>query len=553
MNPVAARSGRTEPDVVAVSAVTTLFVIAFAALAIRVGWLLWHGLGEIPWDGAEYATLAQNLASGHGYLGLRRATLFVFPPFYSLTIAALLPLTGDAVRAGVAVSLLSGAALVFPLYGIASIVYGRRAGYAAAVLAAVLPFAVQLSTAVLADMLFLTLAATGTYFLLRTVEARRYADAVAVGVAFGLAYLTRPEGLLFEVLAVGVVLALAFSRSVKPRRVALLVLVTALPFAALAAPYVAFLSAHAGHLRVEGKSLLNLDIGLRMDRGLSYAVAADAIDDHLNVIGPELQGDYYFEPAGRKAPSLSTILAFGLKNTVRHVPEIAHVAASRLCGTLVLLGLALFGFVAGPWNRRRVCNQAILVAYGVVITVALASVFHFWERYFVGYVPLLVVWAANGIAVIARALTRSASVRRARNVPVAVTALFLIALLFSTKAGFTDDAGSSIAERQAGTWLAQHGGRGASILSISDQAVYYAGGVWSMLPWAPNDDAALRYVRKLRPDFIVLDRGYASERPYVIAWMRSGIPNSGARVLYTVAEGGAPAVEVLRWDDARTK
>src|SRR5665213_2755958 len=188
VNPVAARSGRTEPDVVAVSAVTTLFVIAFAALAIRVGWLLWHGLGEIPWDGAEYATLAQNLASGHGYLGLRGATLFVFPPFYSLTITALLPLTGDAVRAGVAVSLLSGAALVFPLYGIASIVYGRRAGYAAAVLAAVLPFAVQLSTVVLADMLFLTLAATGLFFLVRTVDAHRYTDAVAVGLAFGLAY-----------------------------------------------------------------------------------------------------------------------------------------------------------------------------------------------------------------------------------------------------------------------------------------------------------------------------------------------------------------------------
>jgi 4-amino-4-deoxy-L-arabinose transferase-like glycosyltransferase len=542
VNPIAASGGHVKARAVSTSTATTLFCIAIAAMALRIGWLFWHGPGEVGWDGAEYARLATSLFSGHGYVGLRGTTQFVFPPFYSLTIAALLPFTGDALRAGVAVSLISGTALIFPAYGIASLVYGMRAGYAAAVMAAVLPFAVQLSTVVLADMLFLTLVTTGMYLLLRTVVSRRYADAALAGVAFGLAYLTRPEGLLLELLAVGVVLVLALTRVVKPQRAALLALAVILPFAILAAPYVAFLSSHAGHLRVEGKSVLNLDIGLRMDRGLSYTVAADAIDENLHVTGPELAQDYYFEPAGRVAPSLSTIVTFGLKNTLRHLREIGHVAFSRLCGSVLLVALAIVGFAAGPWDGRRVRLQLLLVGYGLVITLALASVFHFWDRYFVGYVPLLIVWSANGVAVLTRLLPRAGG--WARIAPLALTALVLVAFLFSTKTGFTDDDGRSVAERQAGSWLAQHGGENARIASISDQAVYYAKGIWFMLPWAPSDDAALRYVRGQTPDFIVLDRDDASERPYVIAWMKSGVPDARARVVYSVADDGSPTPTV---------
>jgi 4-amino-4-deoxy-L-arabinose transferase-like glycosyltransferase len=332
---------------------------------VRIIWLVWRGPAEITWDGAEYARIAANLASGHGYVGLRGTTMFVFPPLYPLAIAALLPLTGGVAQAGLAVSLLSGAAFVFPLYGIAATCYGRRAGYAAAVVGAVLPFVVQLSTVVLADMLLLTLATTGMFFLLRTTNERRIADALACGVSFALTYLTRPEGVLFELLAVAVVLAPVVLRSAKRRRLVGLALATALPFLVLATPYVVFLSSQAGQLRIKGKSVLNLDIGLRMNQGMSYVVAADAIDDNLSEVGPELRQDYYFEPRGRKQPALHTILAFGMKNLARHVREIIHVAASRLCGTVILCVIAMIGFVAGPWTRQRTWNQGILVGYGI--------------------------------------------------------------------------------------------------------------------------------------------------------------------------------------------
>jgi hypothetical protein len=164
---------------------------------------------------------------------------------------------------------------------------------------------------------------------------------------------------------------------------------------------------------------------------------------------------------------------------------------------------------------------------------------------------LLIVWSANGVAVLTRFIPRAG--RWVRIVPLAVTALALVAFLFSTKTGFTDDDGRSVAERQAGAWLARHGGENARIASISDQAVYYANGTWFMLPWAPSDDAARRYVARLRPDFIVLDRDDASERPYITAWMASGVPDSRAHVVYTVANGGTPSVQVIRLNAVGSK
>ena len=522
-----------------------LSCIALLALSVRVVWLLRHGPGEITWDGAEYARIAENLASGAGYIGVRGTTNFVFPPLYSLLIAALLPLTGDGARAGLAVSLISGAAFVWPVYLLAAAVFSQRTGYTAAVVAAVFPFAVQLSTVVLADMLFLTLVTTGLAFLVRTLAERRMADAAMCSAALALAYLTRPEGLLVELLAVAAIGGGVVMQRAGRGRFPALLLASILPFAVLAAPYVAFLTSHAGHLRVEGKSILNLDIGLRMDHGMTYAIAADAIDRNLDEVGPELRRDYDFEPAGRVAPSFVTIATFGAKNLLRHVPEIAHVALSRLCGTVAFALVAAIGLVAGPWTRKRAVGQVVLVAYALCVAVSLASVFHFWERYFVGFVPVFIVFAAFGTDVVVRAIGRRLP-RVTPAVAMPIVALFFAACTFSTRTGYTDDA-ATIAELEAGKWLQSHAVDHRRILGISDQSVYYADGDWSMLPWAPDEETALRYARKIDPDYIVLNDEYAAERPYVRAWLAFGIPDRAARPVFSIKRAGTSVLTIVRW------
>ena len=520
--------------------------IAFFGLLVRIGWLLWHGVGEITWDGAEYARLAQNLVSGGGYTGIRGHTQFVFPPLYSLAIAALLPLTGDAERAGIIVSLVAGAGFIVAVYAIGAQHFGRRVGLVAALLAALLPFVVQLATVVLADTLFLALAAGGLALLGRTVRLRRLSDAVGCGALFGLAYLTRPEGLL---LAATAVLCVAALGALRPRALVLAACVAA-PFCILAAPYIGFLSVHAGHVRIEGKSLLNLDIGLRMNAGMSYTVAADAIDAQLRQLGPELDDGYYFEPSGRRAPSTLTVLGFAASNSVRHLREIANVLRSRLCGTILVTLLMLAGIAIGPWNRERLAGEVVLWAYAATVFVALGSVYHFWERYAVGFMPLIVVWAARGASIAGDAVAQRLGSRWWRAVPVALTAILLCALLFATRERFTDDA-PTVFEKTAGTWLAAHDRAGDRILAISDQSVYYARGIWAMLPAAPDASVALRYVAQQKPDYVVLNREYAAERPYVVAWLDHGIPDRRAQLVDRIDSGGVPVVAIYRWSPIR--
>jgi 4-amino-4-deoxy-L-arabinose transferase-like glycosyltransferase len=519
-----------------------------AALAVRLLWLFHHGVGEITWDGAEYARIATSLASGHGYLGIRGPTNFVFPPFYSLTIAALLPLTGDAERAGLVVSLISGALFVLPVYALTTAVFSRRTGIFAASIAAVFPFAIELSTVVLADMLFLALITTALAFLVRTVQALNVRDAAVCGLACGLAYLTRPEGLLVEALAVAAILCAALvARS--GRRLPALGLALILPFAVVAAPYIVFLSSSAGHVRIEGKSMLNLDIGMRMQSGMSYAIAADAIDRNLNEVGPELRRDYYFEPRDRKQIPTAQIAAFAVQNTLRHTKDIVKIGISPLCGTFVFAIFAAVGLFAGPWTRKRITGQAILLAYAVVVVVSLASVYQFWDRYFVGFVPLWIVFGARGIDAATLRLRLRAPALMQLRFAVPVTALFLGVCAFSTHTGYNDNS-TTIVEKTAGEWLAAHGTPGDRVLGISDQSVYYARDVWSMLPWSPDNATALRYLKRLAPQYVVLNREYASERPYVLDWLASGIPDRGAEPVYTLRQNGVPVFTIVRWHGA---
>jgi 4-amino-4-deoxy-L-arabinose transferase-like glycosyltransferase len=526
--------------------VAILWLFVVGALLLRVAWMLHHGRGEISWDGAEYARTAQNLLAGHGYIGIRGHENFVFPPLYSLAIAALLPFTHDGELAGTIVSLIAGALLVLPAFHLAAN-YGRRAGYAAAGLAAVLPFTVELSTTVLADALYLTLATTGLALLARTARGRRVSDAAWCGAAFAAAYLTRPEGVLFEGLAVAVVIVAALLRTMRPARAGLLAVALLVPFVVAATPYAWFLSSHAGHLRIEGKSVLNLDIGLRMSRGMDYAAAADAIDRNLQQVGPELADDYYLDPPGRTAPPLSTLVAFGASNTLRHVPEIFAIVKSRTVGGPLLMLLALLGLACGPWTRRRAGFEAIMLAYGALVVLSLASVFHFWERYFVGFVPLVLTWGGRGIDVAMLLTARAVPRPRAAVVAIPVlVGLLLVAAVFSIREGFTDDS-TTLAERAAGVWLAAHGGAGATMLGISDQSVYYAGGVWVMLPTVPDDETALRYVALRRPAYVILDREYAADRPYVSAWLDRGIPDRRAHEVYMLGDRPHPTLAIYAW------
>src|SRR5215469_17321516 len=109
---------------------TVLFLglLLLASFGIRAyAWHHWR-TGAIESEGAEYARIAANLRTGHGYVGISTpGTQLVFPPLFpSLIAAASLVTHSDYELAGRLVAFLFGALLPLPVFGVALRLFDRR-------------------------------------------------------------------------------------------------------------------------------------------------------------------------------------------------------------------------------------------------------------------------------------------------------------------------------------------------------------------------------------------------------------------------------------------
>jgi hypothetical protein len=78
--------------------------------------------------------------------------------------------------------------------------------------------------------------------------------------------------------------------------------------------------------------------------------------------------------------------------------------------------------------------------------------------------------------------------------------------------------------KQAGEGLKREAPAPKKIMDVSSYVAYYADGSLSGLPEAPAE-LALRYIDKVKPDFIVLWAAYSDHRRYMHDWIEHGIPS----------------------------
>ncbi len=169
--------------------------------------LIWLASGtEVMFaDGLRYVSQAQAIEQGSWTQALIRAADH---PVYPLAIAAVHHLAGGhgpaAWQAAAQItSVIAGVLLVIPIYLFALELHGKREAW----LACLLTFLVPLTGHVLADVLsegtFLLFWTTGCWTALRFLNKGRTAWLVATIALGGLAYMTRPEGLLLPLVLAG--------------------------------------------------------------------------------------------------------------------------------------------------------------------------------------------------------------------------------------------------------------------------------------------------------------------------------------------------------------
>src|SRR5580658_5521816 len=148
---------------------------------------------------AEYVRVAENLRAGHGLMSSYGGPETMYAPFYSILIAAVSLVVRNAEFAAHLVSLIFGTCLIIPVFLVTKRVYGLRAAYLSAILAAVYPLLVARAGSIYTEAIYPTFLMTALYFGIRSLELRSLRDYFLCGACFGIAYLTRPEAFAYPV------------------------------------------------------------------------------------------------------------------------------------------------------------------------------------------------------------------------------------------------------------------------------------------------------------------------------------------------------------------
>ena len=178
-----------------------LALIALLGFAAGLRWLMWSRAVTLFNDGPEFLAIAKSAAAGDFGAVLSHP----YHPLYSLLVAGVHALGFDWENAGALVGVAGGTAAVGFLFLFLRDAFGAPAAWIGAGLLAVHGRAVEFSSDVQSDGLYIGLFLAGVWFGWRAWTRRSMRSAAAAGLASGLAYLTRPEGLGLACILVAIV------------------------------------------------------------------------------------------------------------------------------------------------------------------------------------------------------------------------------------------------------------------------------------------------------------------------------------------------------------
>lgn len=506
--------------------ILALVGILILALAVR---LILAGLDRvIRWDEPDYLILGVNLFSGLGYSSGGVPELH-YTPLFPLLAGLAYRLLHDPEAASNAVYTVAGTLLILPVYAIARRVYGRWTALATAAMLAVVPAltASVLYWGTMTEPLYILFLYSGFACALWALEDDRLWAYAAAGALISLAYLTRPEALISLALVVGyLALVRLAQRRLLTRRTLARLAGCLLAFALVAAPYIGFLYAKSGKLLVTGKL------------GLTYALGQAVLDKDpaeydrliasLDSTGKEL---VWYSPERFSYSVVADLLADPLAFTRRMLANTRILAGRLFAHTMfpTFLGLPLaLGWIETAWDRRRLRREGLLLTIAVAPLVAFLA-FHIEIRFFAPMLPVLLMWAAQGLAAAGRwlASTRHEVTARAeestsQEVPgVAPTLLVLSVLAFflAVTPGVvtSGQAGLDWTHKQAGLWLKQSTPAGSVVMARDLAITLYAArpGIGS-----PNAELAqvLDYARYHHVSYYVIDQSEITNlRPQLAA------------------------------------
>ena len=436
--------------------------ILLLAAAVRI--LRWQGLAVMFNDGPIFLALAQAIESGLP----DQALAHPFHPLYSGLVALAHGPIASWETAGVFVSVLCGSLAVAALYFFVRELHGRAAAWIAALLFAVHPGAIEYTSDIQSEGAYLLCFLVAALLLWRGLRDERPALGLAGGLAAGLAYLARPEGLGIALIAAALALFEGWKRGASLRRSLALTAAIGVGAALIVAPYVGFLRAETGEWTLTQKKSVAVISGLEApprdgpDPLLPKISRAGRRAESRLVPNPDRE-----DPPAKVRPSAVVRYAEAIFDVAR-----THLRSLRYEGAVLLLaGLAMGGLGRRPGPRARFIG-AIVAGYAVVLLLLAANVGYVSGRHALPALILTLGYVASGALPLGRWAGRSFGPGIGRGV---LAALLLLITAIGLGKALPPDRSDSRAERAAAEWLASQHEPVRGLAARKRRIAYYAG------------------------------------------------------------------------------
>ncbi len=197
---------------------TALLVVVLLAVAVRIGFALTLRNEFCFPDSHRYREVADNVLDGRGFVMENAWPFLTFPdehrgpyyaaspPGYSAFLAGCRTIAGDSVLFVRLVQALMGAAICLVIYRIGTVLFDRRAGFAAAVMCALYPFFVFFSGMVLSETLFVLVLSAFVMMLVALSDEASFVMAGLAGAAAAWATQLRSSFLFMPLVILPVLL-----------------------------------------------------------------------------------------------------------------------------------------------------------------------------------------------------------------------------------------------------------------------------------------------------------------------------------------------------------
>ena len=451
---------------------------------LLLAFLVRLGLAFVPrvirWDEPDYLWLGISLFSGGGYT-INGVPELHYTPLLPLLSGPIALLTGNPELGTTVWFVLLGTLICLPVYWVARRVYGERVALLAALLVAVLPAlsSWMLFWGTMTEPLYILLTVSALCSLMAALDSDKLWAYALTGGLLGLAFLARPEGIIWLGAYVALpLLVLALDRRLVRWRALLSMGLIVASAALIASPYMAFMHRETGKVMVTGKLSITYDIGQAVmeDDPVQYDRVTASIDEET--------GEILWWSSGRFERSTMDLVfddpqAF-LQRTWANVSSMRDALLAPTVLPMLFLPPIFLGWFAQPWNRRRLRYELMLLIGALPVLSFLP--FHVETRFFSPALPILIIWTAAGLWEVGAWLVETAGQWRTGRLdgdgrkrlyerwqPITVAALTVLICVYLGYGHWRvirrGTQGLGYAHKAAGLWLRENAPEDASIMS----------------------------------------------------------------------------------------